>query len=88
MNLLKFLILISIVYFVIAFSLSHYEKENDSESKINKYVQKVGGLLLLIIFVYLIITNIDTGMINIYGYKMEKGLVIYILIIFIILFCI
>lgn len=86
MNLPKFLILIALGFLVIAFSLSHYEQNNDPDSNINKFVQSLGGILILIVIIYFIIVNMDTGKIIMFGYKLERGLFIYVFIIFMLLF--
>ena len=82
MNLIKFLLLIVALFILIAFSIGYYEKQDDTEKSVNKIFKTLGSFGLLFIFGYLIISKIDTGKITIFGYKMEKGLLIYVSILF------
>ena len=86
MNLIKFLLLIVGVFLTIAFALGYYEKHTDENSNVNKILKTVGSFGLLILFGYLIISKLDTGKINIFGYELEKGLVFYMSILFLVTF--
>jgi uncharacterized PurR-regulated membrane protein YhhQ (DUF165 family) len=82
MELAKYLIGITSVFFVLVVCLSYFEQNNDPDSSINKVFASVGSIALGALFVYLISTTIDTGTIRILGAEIEKGLVIYLGILF------
>ena len=85
MNLIKFLLLIVGVFLTI-FALGYYENLTDDNSNVYKILKTVGSFGLLILFGYLIISKLDTGKINIFGYELEKGLVFYMSILFLVTF--
>ena len=70
MELAKYLIGITSVFFVLVVCLSYFEQNNDPDSSINKVFASVGSVALGALFVYLISTTI--------------GLVIYLGILFLI----
>mgnify|MGYP006432171987 FL=1 len=77
-----YLIGITSVFFVLVVCLSYFEQNNDPDSGVNKVFVLAGSVALGALFVYLISTTIDTGTISILGAEIERGLVVYLGILF------
>lgn len=77
---------ISITIFILSLVINNYEKsENKKQSESsNTLIINAVCFGMLFGFLYLIINNIDTGKIDIFGYKFERGLLIYLFIIMIV----
>ena len=83
MHVATYLIGITSVFFVLVVCLSYFEQNNDPDSEVNKVFVSAGSVALGGLFVYLISTTIDTGTIKILGVEMERGLVVYLGILFV-----
>ena len=81
-----FFIGIAITIFILSLVINKYEKtENKKQSESsNTFIITVICFGMLSGFLYLIINNIDTGKLDIFGYKFERGLIIYLFIIMIV----
>lgn len=82
MQVATYLIGITSVFFVLVVCLSYFEQNNDPDSEVNTVFVSAGSVALGALFVYLISTTIDTGTIKILGAEMERGLVVYLGILF------
>tara|TARA_B100000242_G_C42779760_1_gene362953 strand:+ start:293 stop:565 length:273 start_codon:yes stop_codon:yes gene_type:complete len=81
MNLMKYMLMILFVFVFLIVSLNHFEKEKEENEKMKNFVKNFFSLVLLGIFGFLIVTRLDSGIVDFFGYKIENGLIIYIVII-------
>ena len=86
-NLLLCVFLFVFTILVIVIFIGNYEKiETEERLEKGKYMKYILGFLGLFGVIYMIIKNMNKGIVKIFGMNMERGLIIYIFVCFLLAF--
>jgi hypothetical protein len=81
LSVLSLIVIIIIVMVLLAFFISHFENEPDTDKDGSTVMKPIFCFSLLAGCVYTVYKNMDDKRISIFGYKMEKGLFLYMFVI-------
>lgn len=86
-NFLLLILLFLILILTIIISIGNYEKlDKEKRKEKGKYMSYILGFLGLIGVMFLIISNMNKGVFTVFGMDMERGLVIYMFVCFLLAF--
>lgn len=81
MNLMKYMFMIVGVFMIIIVGLNNFERNKEEDANSKNLVKNVFVLGIGLSLGWLIITRLDSGVVDFFGYKIENGLIIYMAII-------